>query len=113
MTKHEIVDIVAEGTGLTKVDTLAVIDGFLATVTWALQNGNNVTLRGFGTFVVVERKARKARNPVTKQLIHIPGRRSPYFRPADELRERVAAGKSSQESEDPRQECFRLGERMM
>lgn len=95
MTKQDIVDIIAEGTGLTKVDTLAVIDGFLATVAWALENGKNVTLRGFGTFVAVERKARKARNPVTKQLVHIPARRSPYFRPAEELRERVAQRKDS------------------
>ncbi|MBC7188216.1 MAG: HU family DNA-binding protein [Calditrichaeota bacterium] len=92
MTKQEIVDIVAEGTGLTKVDTLAVIDGFIATVSWALQHGQSVTLRGFGTFLVADRQARRARNPVTKELVEIPARKAPYFRPAEELREAVARG---------------------
>ncbi|MCR4439238.1 MAG: HU family DNA-binding protein [bacterium] len=99
MTKQEIVDIVAEGTGLTKVDTLAVIDGFIATVAWALQHGQSVTLRGFGTFLVADRKARRARNPVTKKLVEIPPRKAPYFRPAEELRESVAKGpKAEQEA---------------
>ena len=54
MTKAEIVEVIASGTGLTKVETAAVIDGFLATVSYALQNGDRVELRGFGTFCLRE-----------------------------------------------------------
>lgn len=59
MTKSEIINIVAEGTGLTKVETAAVVDGFLATISYSLATGNNVTLRGFGSFRVVERSGRQ------------------------------------------------------
>ncbi|MDZ7294377.1 MAG: HU family DNA-binding protein [candidate division KSB1 bacterium] len=90
MTKDQLVDKLAEGTGLMKLEVAAVIDGFIAVVSSALRQGESVTLRGFGTFLPVERKARKARNPVTKNLVYIPARRAPYFRPAQELRKAVA-----------------------
>ena len=50
MTKADIVDIIAKGTGLSKIETAAVIDGFFATVIYSLQTGGRVELRGFGTF---------------------------------------------------------------
>ena len=93
MTKAEIVGIVADGTGLTKLETAAVIDGFLATVTYALKNGQQVNLRGFGNFKVVERKARTARNPRTRELIQIPQRKTPVFKPSKEFRNYVAENK--------------------
>ncbi|HDK36189.1 MAG TPA: HU family DNA-binding protein, partial [Bacteroidetes bacterium] len=52
MNKQDIVNIIAEGTGLTKLETAAVVDAFLATVSYALGNGNRVELRRFGTFQV-------------------------------------------------------------
>src|SRR5574341_201388 len=58
MTKAQIIDILAEGTGLTKVETAAVIDGFLATINWAVSQNKRVTLRGFGSFQPVQRRAR-------------------------------------------------------
>ncbi len=93
MTKEQLVDKLAEGTGLMKMEVAAVVDGFIAIVSSALQQGESVTLRGFGTFLPVQRKARKARNPVSKDLVHIPARRVPYFRPAQELRKAVAEGR--------------------
>ena len=93
MTKADIVGIVADGTGLTKLETAAVIDGFLATVTYALKNGQHVSLRGFGNFKVVERKARTARNPRTRELIQIPQRKTPVFKPSKEFRNYVAENK--------------------
>ncbi len=90
MTKADIVGIVADGTGLTKLETAAVIDGFLATVTYALKNGQRVNLRGFGNFKVVERKARTARNPRTRELIQIPQRKAPVFKPSKEFKNYIA-----------------------
>ena len=90
MTKADIVGIVADGTGLTKLETAAVIDGFLATVTYALKNGQRVNLRGFGNFKVVERKARSARDPRTRELIQIPQRKAPVFKPSKEFKNYIA-----------------------
>jgi len=90
VTKADIVSIVADVTGLTKLETAAVIDGFLATVTYALKNGEKVNLRGFGNFLAVERKARTARNPKTRELIKIPARRAPVFRPSKDFKKYVA-----------------------
>jgi nucleoid DNA-binding protein len=86
MTKAEIVDIIAEGTGLTKLETQAVIDGFLATVRYALQKKERVDLRGFGNFYVVKRAARTTINPVSRVQIQIPEHFAPAFRPSKELK---------------------------
>jgi len=89
MTKADIVDVVAQGTGLTKVETQAVIDGFLATVSFALQNKERVDLRGFGNFKTVKRKARKARNPSTNEPVYVPERYEAVFKPSKDLKEYV------------------------
>ena len=90
MTKADIIDVVSGGTGLTKVETAAVIDGFLATVSYSLQHGERVELRGFGTFLVRERKAKEVPNPRTGEMMHIPHRVVPDFKPSATLKEMVA-----------------------
>ncbi len=92
MTKAEIVDIIAKGTGLTKVETAAVIDGFLATVSYALQNGNRVEIRGFGTFCLRERKEKHVPNPRTGKMMIIPHRIVPDFKPSPQLKRTVMEG---------------------
>ncbi len=89
MTKADIISIIAEGTGLTKVETAAVVDGFIASLSYALKTGDAVELRGFGTFKVVERKARKGRNPKTGEEIQIPKRNVPVFRCSKEFKKYV------------------------
>ncbi len=92
MTKTEIIDIVAQGTGLTKVETAAVIDGFLATITYALATGDSVTLRGFGSFRVVQRNARSGINPKTGKAMNVPPHKAPVFRASKDLRKAVEQG---------------------
>ena len=87
MTKADLVDVISQGTGLTKVETQAVIDGFLATISYALQQGERVDLRGFGNFKVVKRQPRTARNPSTNQPVHIPARHAAVFKPSKDLKE--------------------------
>ncbi len=89
MKKSDIVDIIAEGTGLTKLETQAVIDGFLATTSFGLKNGERIELRGFGNFKVVTRKARLARNPKTNEPVQVPERLSVVFRPSKDLKEYI------------------------
>lgn len=92
MTKSEIIDIIAEGTGLTKLETAAVVDGFLATIAYALRKGDRVQLKGFGSFRIVERAERTARNPRTGKPMHIPRHKAPVFRASVELRREVNRG---------------------
>ncbi|MFQ6616135.1 MAG: HU family DNA-binding protein [Fidelibacterota bacterium] len=89
MTKADIVDTVARATGLTKVETEAVMDGVVGTIISALENNDRVELRGFGTFSVKKRDPRKARNPGTGEVVYLPERYVPAFKPSGLLKTRV------------------------
>lgn len=92
MTKADLVEQVAEaiGPGITKKDCAQVVDGFLNAVKLALANGENIEIRGFGTFKVRKRKTRTARNPRTGDAVEVPSRSVPVFKPSKHLRTRVA-----------------------
>ena len=89
MTKADIVRLIAQSTGLTKTDTAAVVDGFIESVIGALERGDHIEIRGFGTFKVVDRAPRTGRNPRTGSEVKISSRRAPTFKPSKELRARV------------------------
>ncbi len=89
MTKADIVDNIAAATGLTKVETEAVVDGFLATVSQALKDGHSIEIRGFGSFKVKKRKARMARNPRTGEEVFVDEHYVPIFKVSKELRSGV------------------------
>jgi integration host factor subunit beta len=92
MTKADLVEQVADaiGPGITKKDCALVVDGFLNAVKRALANGDNIEIRGFGTFKVRRRKTRTARNPRTGDAVEVPSRTVPVFKPSKHLRNRVA-----------------------
>ncbi len=90
MNKTELVASVAEKAGLTKKDSEKAVNAVLATVTESLQKGDKVQLVGFGTFEVRERKARKAKNPQTKEDIVIPETKVPAFKAGKGLKDVVA-----------------------
>jgi nucleoid DNA-binding protein len=89
MTKQGIVNVVSEATGLTKVETEAVMNGVMTTIINALTENQRVELRGFGTFGVKHRMPKKARNPGTGEAIYLPERFVPTFKPAKQMRIRV------------------------
>jgi len=89
MTKAELVDRVARATGLTKRASLQAVNAFVDTVAGALARNDKVTLVGFGTFDVATRKARKARNPRTGQIINVPSKKVPRFRAGTELKKKI------------------------
>lgn len=97
MTKADIVDILAEGTGLTKIETAAVVDGIIATISYSLKKGEPVDLRGFGRFHTVNRAPRVGRNPKTGIEVPIPARRMPVFRVSKHLRDFVNAPSEDEE----------------
>lgn len=89
MTKADIVDRIATGTGLTKVDTEAVVDGFIYAVIEALKTGKNIEIRGFGSFKVKKRKGRVARNPRTGETVMVDEHWVPIFKVSKEVKQAV------------------------
>lgn len=86
MTKADIVDTIASATGLTKVETEAVVDGFIMTVIGALKEGKNIEIRGFGSFKVKKRKGRIARNPRTGEQVQVDEHFVPVFKVSKDLK---------------------------
>lgn len=91
MTKADLVEQVAEaiGPGVTKKDCALVVDAFLNAIKQAMSDGENIEIRGFGTFKVRPRKSRMARNPRTGDSVPVPDRAVPVFKPSKQLRLRV------------------------
>ena len=96
MTKAEIVEHIAQTTGLTKTDTALVVEGMIETLKKALIEGDTVEIRGFGTFRIKQRAARRARNPRTGDPVDIPAKSVPTFKPSRELKDAVTARSESQ-----------------
>jgi DNA-binding protein HU-beta len=87
VNKNDLVDAVAERTGLAKSDAARAVEAVLGTVTETLQKGDQVALSGFGTFVVKARAARTGRNPRTGEAIAIPASRVPAFKAGKALKD--------------------------
>ncbi|NLT52450.1 MAG: integration host factor subunit beta [Ignavibacteria bacterium] len=80
MTKADIVEKVASGTGLTKLETEAIIEGFLNTVIQSLREGNGIEIRGFGSYKVKKKSARYARNPRSGEKVYVTEHFVPVFK---------------------------------
>ena len=86
MTKADLVAVLARASGGSRSSAEHAMDAFLAAIRHSLQNGQRVTLSGFGTFVVGQRAARVGRDPRTGAEIKIPAARVPRFRPSRSLK---------------------------
>jgi len=89
MNKADVTEEVANQTGLTKKTSRKAVDAVISAITDSLAREERVTLVGFGTFQVMERKARTGRNPQTGQSIQVPAKKVPKFKPGKGLKERV------------------------
>ena len=89
MTKSDIIKEVAEGTGLTKVEIEAVLEGVILSISESLMHGERVDIRGFGSFLVKNRAARDARNPATREIVKLQERFVPIFKVSKLLKEEV------------------------
>lgn len=87
MNKSELVAVVSEQAGLTKVETERVIDAVFDTIIETMRNGDEVRLMGFGTFVSAFKPASEGRNPRTGEKIHVEAHYSPKFKPGKLLKE--------------------------
>ena len=89
MNKRELVEAVAEGTGMSRSAAAEALDAVLEAVAGSLAAGEPVSVPGFGTFEVRERGARTGRNPRTGEAIEIAASRAPAFRAGKALRDRL------------------------
>ena len=92
MTKADIVERVAEGTGLTKLETEAIIEGFLDTVIQFLKEGKRIEIRGFGSYRVKKKAARYARNPRTGEKVFVEEHYVPVFKFSNDFKNAVDRG---------------------
>jgi len=90
MTKAELIAKVAKEAKITKAAAAKTIDSITGTITKDLKKGGRITLTGFGTFSVANRKARTGRNPRTGQEIRIPASKAPKFAAGKALKEALA-----------------------
>lgn len=87
--KADLINNVAEKTGLTKKDATAAVEALFETVTETLAKGDRVQVIGFGSFEVRDRAARKGRNPQTGEEIEIPATKVPAFKAGKALKDAV------------------------
>jgi len=85
MNKVELVNVMAEKTGLTKVDAKKALDAFIGATAAAVRNGERISLVGFGTISTSVRAARKGRNPMTGKEIMIAEKKVVKFKPSSDL----------------------------
>ena len=93
MNKSDLVDSLADRTGITKADASRAVDALFSTddgiISRALKKGDRVQITGFGTFEARKRKARIGRNPRTGESIKINASRSPSFRAGKGLKDGI------------------------
>jgi integration host factor subunit beta len=87
MTKADLVEQVASETEMTKKDAEQLVEIIFESIIGALNKGEKIELRGFGSFRVRQRGSRKGRNPKTGAAVSIPAKRVAYFKPGKELKE--------------------------
>lgn len=89
MNKGQLIDKVSVDVGISKAQADRAIDSVLGGITDSLRKGDRVTLVGFGTFTVSQRKARKGVNPQTNELMKIPAAKAVRFSSGKKLKEAV------------------------
>jgi integration host factor subunit beta len=91
MTKAELAEKLALKTNINKKQAEIVINSMIKSINDALANGDKVELRGFGSFVVRNRKAIVACNPKSKEMVDVPSKKVPFLKAGNDLRKVVNA----------------------
>lgn len=92
MNKTQLIDFVAEKSGLSKKDSQKAVEAVFEGITYALGQNEDATFVGFGTFKVVERAERETRNPKTGVMMKIAKSKTPRFKAGKSLKDAVNAG---------------------
>ena len=91
MTKAELVNTISNKLGTEKNETQKVIEAFMQEIRTSMYNGDNVYLRGFGSFIIKTRAAKTGRNISKNIAIEIPAHNIPAFKPSKTFVEKVKA----------------------
>ena len=89
MNKSDLVESIANGASISKVAAERGLNNMLKTISTAMEEGERVTLVGFGSFSIVDRAPRLGRNPKTGELVRIPSRKAIKFNPGKQLIQRI------------------------
>ena len=89
MNKNDLIDAIAADADLSKASAGRALDAAIGAITGALAKGGSVSLVGFGTFSVANRKATTGRNPRTGEVIQIKASKSPKFKAGKALKDAV------------------------
>ena len=89
MTKAEIVSEIASKTGIDKREVLMVVESLMDTIKTTMTNGEEVFLRGFGSFIIKRRAEKTARNISKNTTMIVPAHNIPAFKPAKEFQQKV------------------------
>jgi len=101
MTKQQLIEKIAAKTELRKADVEVAVDSVLELIAETLRSNERVDIRGFGSFVVKDRKERQGRNPRTGETITIAAKRDASFKPGKELTEKLAQAEPALKPEEP------------
>jgi len=89
MTKAELVEAVSQVSDLTRKHSEVIVDAVFSSIMDALQRGDKIELRGFGSFRIRNRASRRGRNPKTGAKVAVPAKSVPHFKAGKELRELI------------------------
>ena len=89
MTKTELISAVADKADFTKKNAETAVNAIISTITDALSGGEKVSIVGFGTFEVRDRKAKQVINPQTKKMMTAPASKAPSFKAGQALKNAV------------------------
>ena len=88
-TKSDIIDMISERTGVIRKDVSLCMDELINVVTDILKDKDRIEIRGLGVFKTKKRNSRTARHPKTGEMINVPERYVPAFKPSKLLKEKV------------------------
>jgi integration host factor subunit beta len=95
MTKADLIAVVADKLKFPWARAELLVDQIFSCMTSALQQGDGIEIRGFGSFTVRDYKAYEGRNPRTGDTVHVKPKRLAFFKVGKELRERVNSGRNT------------------
>jgi len=92
VTKADLVEQVIRVTELPRKESEAIVETIFESIIGALQGGDRIEIRGFGSFRTRQRQGRIGRNPKTGAKVNVPPKRIPFFKPSKELKDHVNGG---------------------
>jgi integration host factor subunit beta len=101
MTKADLISVVAKRLDITQVQAGIIVEAALRSIVSALQGGQEVEIRGFGSFRFRNRAPRKGRNPKTGERVDVPPKKIPYFKMGKELKALLNAERPAEETPAP------------